>query len=392
MNRVPSSRPPLLPEQPASTPTPQRRRGAFIMLTLLTILLALGLATTLSIIIYWPDTVGLAPNLDVTATGQSLDQTAGALVALAGEIDLTAQANVAAAFDNESTLAALENRQSALESAETQSALDREATVTAAAITSAQQSTQAAINFEGTQIAFSRIATQVELDYQGTQAALARDATAAVLAFATSTPAPDAILSQTPPATITAEPLFVDGFATGVDTGLWEISAAADWSLDQTGNLAAARSGAWMLTQADDLEGYRIEASLLPLRGSANAADYFVLLNTPAAADERGALTLRLSYNGQRLTAAGIYRFTRGQVTEDMGLLNRGLSAVQAVQLQTDSSDQLDIRVEMRDGRVVVVVNEELLLDTTLESSPPPGAVGLQLPAGTRVLRVVVAR
>lgn len=392
MNRLPSSRPPLLPEQPA--PAPNRRRGAFIMLALLTILLALGLATTTSIIIYWPDTVGLAPNLDVTATGRSLDQTAAALVALAGEIDATAQANIAAAFDNEGTLAALENRQSALEGVETQSALDREATVTAAAITSAQQSTQAAINFEGTQVAFNRIATQVELDYQGTQAALARDATAAVLAFATSTPAPDSILSQTPPATITAEPLFVDGFTTGVDTSLWEISAPGDWSLDQAGNLAAARSGAWMLTQADDLDGYRIETSLLPLRGSANAADYYVLLNTPAESDsdDRGGLTLRLSYNGQRLTAAGIYRFTRRQMTEDTGLLNRGLSAVEAVQIQTDTSDRLDIRVEMRVARVVVVVNDELLLDTTLDTAPLPGAVGLQLPAGARVLRVAVAR
>jgi hypothetical protein len=289
-------------------------------------------------------------------------------------------------LNNEATAAALDNRQLQLERAATQAALDGQATQTTVAFANVQQATAAALDFQVTQAAFDRIATQVELEYQGTRAALSRDATAAALGFATQPPGD--ILTQTPPSTFTPVPLFTDGFARGVDAALWEVSAPADWSLSTDGVLTARHSGAWMLTQLHDLRNYAVEVDLQPLQGLGLIADYYLLLNVQDDPLAPGALALRLSYDGERLTAAGLYHFTRREMTEAAGLINRALPAVESVQINIPPDERLNIRAEHRDSRVMVIVNGFLLLDLTLDTPPQAGAVGLQVPVGTRVERV----
>ncbi|GAB4516139.1 MAG: hypothetical protein OHK0046_20900 [Anaerolineae bacterium] len=385
MNRPPS----LLPDETQETRrAPGRRAGAGLAMWLVLLLLTFTLASLTIILLYRPDVIGLALAEDVESTRAALQQQGEANAATSAALAQTAEYFMGESFNQESTRAALDNREAVLQQEATQSALDIIATETNIALSNAQQATEAAIDFENTQVAFDRLATQAELAYQGTQAALNREATAAVLGFATRAPSGEDLLSQTPPPTLTAAPLFEDTFAEGVISAVWQVDSVADWSLNTVGLLQALRTGAYLLTQLNSLQDYRFEVSLIPVQGANAAADYYLLLNVPSDASAAGGLALRLSYNGDRLTAAGLYRLTRAQITQDMGLYMHNLDAIQAVQVNAGSVTELAVRAEVRDGRVVVVVNDALLLDVMLDSVPPAGAVGLQVPAGTQLQRV----
>lgn len=393
------------------------RRGLTCMMALVILLLSFTLAGMGAVVVFRPGVFGLALNGDVTATGISLQRTLDSLNAYSGAILATAEYNatqgvhisgtnaalLAAAFNldstrtaqefnSESTRAALENYENQVYQGATQMARDQIATQTADAIANAQQATQSALEFAATQAAFDRIATQVELDYQGTQAALNRQATAAMLGFATQAPPAQDVLTQTPPPTLTAVPLFTDGFAGGVQAGLWQFGAAADWRLNDEGILAATRTGSWLLTQLDQLGGYILDVELLPLLGRPLASDYFVLLNVPREPETPGGLALRLTYDGERLTAAGLYRIMRADMLDEFGLHDSisVMDAVRTVQLDLLPDDELNVRVERRGAALVVIVNGSLILDMMLDDVPPPGAVGLQVPVSTRVRAVTL--
>jgi hypothetical protein len=371
-----TQRPPLLPEQETHDIQP-RRRGTIYTLALLLILLALSLATSVGVILYRPDLAGLAPNLDMTALSMQLDRTRAALAVTADTVERTAQANLAAQRDNESTREAFQEQQAEFEEAATQAALDQLATETAVAVLNARRATQAALEFEETQAAFDQQATRVELEYQGTRAALSRDATAVALGFATDPPDMEEIPPMPP--TPARQPLLTDGFADGVIGGLWRSSAAADWGLDPDGVLVARRSGAWLLTELDLLADYALEVELLPVTGEDSAADYLILLNADGEPITPDRLALRLSYDGARLTAVGLFRLTTG-----------GMSPLQAVQVDIPA-DTLSIRVGLGEEQVSVTVTGRLVLDARLETAPPPGSVGLQVPAGTRIRQVIIS-
>ncbi|MFW5692041.1 MAG: hypothetical protein ACOCX3_01685 [Chloroflexota bacterium] len=379
-------RPNLLPEQngPRDTrPSPRvrsKRRGYIWMLWLVVLLLSLTLATGLTVVLYRPELIGLA-------TGSSLTGTAAGFQATGVALENTARALGVSAFEAENTLAALENRLTLIDQRETQSALDVRATNTVIAAENARQATQAALDFQGTQVAFNAQATRVELDYRGTQAALSRDATAAALGFATNAPAGQTDPTQTPAPTATGRPLIEDGFATGISGGLWRLGAPADWGLENTGIIEARRSGAWLLTQIDDLTDYRLEIDLGPVTGPQAAADYYVVINLPATAE---GLALRLTYSGSRITAAGLYRFRVDQLLDDDGLLGEQLQPIQAVQVQAEPQTTLELVVTVTGTQFTATANGAQLLSLTLDAPLDPGAVGLQVPDDTDVRRIAV--
>lgn len=397
MSRKPTrqTKPPLLPEEDSArktqpTPALHSRRGYVISLLLALILLSIAFFSTAIIILNKPGLVGLEARADIALTETSFEGTRTALQSTANALGATAQFNAGQVFSIDSTRAALNNRQSMLEQAETQSVLDTQATQTAIAIANAQQATSAALDFQATQAAFDVAATQVELAYQGTQAALNRDATAAALGFATDAPSGQDILTQTPPPTITAQPLFTDGFDAGLSGSLWEFSAVQDWSLSDEGALVADRSGAWLLTQLEDLDNYIFEVELLPLQGASLAADYHLLLNVQAEPQAPNGIALRLSYDGERVTAAGLHYFALEDLFNDDGLLNRPLTTIQSQQVNLPADEHIRAKVELREGRIVAIINEELVLDVTLDEVPSPGSVGLQVPQGAGIVRVAL--
>ena len=360
-----------------------RQRRRCLWLWMIVLLLTAILAAGVMIVLYEPEIFGMGLTGDLTATAQSFRRTEDAL-------NSTAQFYAGLEIANVSTIAALDNRQRQLEQSETQAALDFHATRTAVAIANAQQATRAALDFEGTQSAFDRAATQVELDYRGTQAAINRNATTIALGFATEAPSANDVLSQTPPPTLTGVPLFDDGFNAGVSASLWQFGSVEDWSLSDEGFLTARRSGAWLLARARTLEGYALDVEIRPLTGPGLAADYYILLNVQDSPDTPGGIALRLSYDDDRLIAAGLFRFTHSQVFDDVGLLDAGLEAIRAVQVNIPPAEILNIRVEWRDRRLMAVVNWNLALDITLVETAPSGAVGIQVPVGTQIRRIAL--
>ena len=389
-------KPPLLPEQNTKRDTqPVRpvtsKRGSFVIILLLALIaLSLAFFGVAGVILYRPGLVGLETRANVAQTRISFEGTRMALGATADSLGATALFSADMAFNNESTRAALDNRQMMIEQAETQSVLDAQATQTAVAIANAQQATRAAVDFQSTQVAFEQAATQAELAYQGTQAALRQQATAVALGFATNAPSAQDILTQTPPPTLTAVPLFRDGFESGLQTQLWNFSSPQDWTLGDQGVLIAERSGAWMLTQVNNLRDYAFEVELQPLQGAQFAADYHLLLNVQSGPQSPNGLAVRLSYNGSRVTAVGLHVFSLADLSSGDGLLNRQLTTVQSQQVNLAPDATIRVRAELRGQHLVVVVNEQLGLDVTLNAQPLPGAVGLQVPRGAGIKRVTL--
>jgi len=378
-----SQKPPLIPDDARTTqqsPTVKRSRHLERLLWLVILLFLISLGGIATLVLYNPGVLGLESQANLTQTAAQIEQTALVL-------QDTAVALNNRNFDIDNTSAALDNRADLLQQQETQSARDYNATVTAVAVANARQGTQAALDFRSTQVAFVQEATRVELEYRGTQAALNRDATAVALGFATQAPSANNALSQTPSPTITQAPLFEDGFSSGVSGGLWRLGDVADWRIADDETVSAQRSGAWLLTQLGDLTDYVLELDLIPLTGDSVSADYFVLVSVPGGRD---GLTLRLSYNGERLTAVGLYRFTIDQFFDENGLLGEPLQAVQAQQVQSAPSESLQIRLEVRDTHLVAVINGSLVLDTMLDQPLTPGAVGVQVPQGGRIARIAL--
>ena len=377
-----SQRPPLLPaDQPR-----RQRRSAFAMLAATAALLSVTLIGGVVTLVYRPDAVGLAARDDASATAAVLGATREVLETQIDGLALTFDANEAQAVANASTAQAIESQQAQLAAEGTQAALDAEATQTRIAANNAQQATNAALAFEGTRAAFDRMATQVEIEYQGTQAALSREATAVALGFATLAPSGQDILSQTPPPTLTAIPLFTDGSAATLSGAVWDYQQVDDWLLNPEGRLVARRSGAWLLTR-DSFQDYALTVHLRPVTGPGLAADYYVLLGIPA---DGPGLALRLSYDGERLTAAALVRATRAQVLNVVDVFAGQLSVIETTPVDAPPAERLDIRADRRGSRLTVVVNGQMVFDTSLDSATPNGALGLQIPVGAQIEHVVL--
>ena len=400
-----SKKPPLLPEQPRARDTqPTRRvrplvtyrRGSWIILWLALIILSISFFGSAWLVLNRPDLLELERQADIQQTQAvfdrtaiALDATAQAVQVAANGLELTAQFNASQSFDNDSTRVALDNAAFQLEQAGTQAALDAQATQTTVAIVNAQGATQAAVDFQNTQVAFDRAATQVELAYQGTQAALNRDATAAALGFATEAPPAQDVLPSLPPPTLTAQPLFTDGFDAGLDNTRWDVSAIEDWTLTADGALQSERSGGWLLTQQADFSTYSLNVELLPRTGAGLGADYHILLNAGSNPDGPDGVAVRVSYDGTRVTAVGLHPFSLEQVYLENGLLNRPLAAITSQQVEIPAAETIALTIDVNQGQIQVWVDRINVIDTALEAQPP-GSIGVQVPVGAAIAGIAL--
>lgn len=374
-------RPELLPEERRLP----RRRGASVAMWVTLVLLSLTLVTVTGIILYRPTILGVEAGDDLTATAVEISRTESALDVTAVYLNTFVDAiqMTGEALDERSS--SLLQRGAELDQRETQSALNAIATQTAVAAANAQRATQAALEFENTQTAFDRMATQVELDYQGTQAALNRDATAVALGFATNAAPAEDVLTQTPTPTQNAIPLFDEGSSLGSTAAIWRFSDAVDWDLGSGGALVAQRTGAWLLTESTVFTDYELT---LTLAQTANiATEFFVLLNIPENGD---GFALRLSHNGTRITAAGLFAANLDQITGENGLFGMNLTAIRAVQVGQETGPELNLTISTRNGRVQVQEGGTVVLDISLDTPPPAGAVGVQIAAGSEVRLVTL--
>jgi hypothetical protein len=335
--------------------------------------LVLGVITM--IILYEPEVFGMGLTGDLTATVRSINNTEDALAA-------TAQYHARYAFANESTRIALDNWQQQLDHDATQIAVNDNATQTAIAAANAQQATQAALDYS---------ATQSALDFQGTQAALHLEATAAALGITVEARSANLVPTPALPPTASNALSFEDRFEAGLDGERWQFGALEDWRANDDGILAATRSGAWLLTRSTPGRSFSLEVDLLPLVGPGLGGDYYLLLAVPDSSNGEKGIALRLSYDGERLTAAGLYQFTRDQLLDDVGLLNADLQAFAATETALSPGAGLVIQVNVQAQRIIAVVNGQQVLDVTLADPLIPGAVGLQVPVSTRIGRVAVS-
>ncbi len=407
-----SSRPPLLPEEknkrstqpsrrvrPADMYPPatvrdlarkMRRRTSLLIISIIAILLiSLGWIVTLTLIAYRPDLIGYDQVRDMDATAAVFQQTAvvlgdtGQLLdSRAIDLNATAQSVAVGGIANVETQTALEDREATFDQSATQTMLDTAATQTGVAVENARQSTQAAVEFASTQAAFDRQATQAEIDFQGTQAAINREATAVAMNFATAPPEVAPTFAPIP------SPLFNEGFVTsGLDSGRWNLSEFTDWELADDGSIVAQRSGAWLLTQRDDLTDYGFIVDFEPLPGSSQAAFYYVPLNATIGED-RG-VTVELFYDGTQISAVGLY--TLEGAVFDGPFWEASLPEIETQFISVVPEDGfVTVQVEVRGERVTVYLEGQAVLDVFLAETLPQGAVGVSLPEGTRVERLAL--
>jgi len=360
----------------------------------LLLVLSLTLVTTVVVLVYQPEIIGLQQEADLTrtavgyvATQDSLVGTADALGQTQIAVNMTAQANIVGEFSNQSTRAALNNESALLSGRETQSARDFAATQNAIAQENARQGTQAALDFSGTQSAFERQATQVELDYQGTQAALNQNATAVALGFSTAPPSAQDIIDSTP----SPPPLFNEGFSNGLSAGLWNASSPTDWGLSADGlSLVALTTPAWLLTQNANFATYRADFRLSAVTPP-TPSFYYVLLNLPASTDTNGVV-LELFHDGAQVTAVSAFRVNRTQINAEESLSSQNLTAMQGLQTMIPAENELYIQVDVSASRLTVFINQMNALSIGLEAPLPAGALGVYLPQGAGVSNIAILR
>lgn len=377
MTKNPQPKPSFLPEQPNKPPqsSPQvitKRNRKVEAVLWLSLLLSVGVLGLLGYIVRnEPDLIGLQTFADAEQTAIAFE---GTHVSLGG----TAVALGDIAYDNNQTAAALDAQNALIDQRETQSAQNQIATQTSIAVVNAQQATRAAIDFYSTQAAHEQEATQVQLNYQGTQAAISRDATANALGFLTQTS------PQTAPPTLERRPFFEETFTSGISESRWRLSAPDDWQPSSDGTISAQRTGAWMMTQADNLSNYTLAIDMIPSAGA--TTDFYIIINLPP---QRSGLVLRLSYNATHFTTAGLYQFDQNQL--EQGLFGQTLNALYTTQLQNIGYfPTLELEISVQDTVFNVRSNDRELFTTSFNRPLEGGAVGLQLSSGTIIKSVVL--
>ena len=351
-------------------PIKQAQRG-FSWGCLLFLLVPATLVIGVLIVLLEPTRFNLHRSDDMAATAQHIGQT---------EAVVATQA-----MANAETHIALELWRGDLAHDATQAALNESATQTAISIANAQQATRVAFDFSATQ-------TQVDLDYLGTRAALGLDATAISLGL---TPGSLPYVDFTPMPTPTrafpplelAIPLFEDRFEHGLSGGLWQYSID-DWTLNEEGMLTTCCGASWLLTQSTAFTDYALEIDLLV--GIEFGAAYFVFLHIPQADDASPGYGLRLTHDGERFTAIGLYQFPRDQLAIDVDFPGDNLTEIAAVQMTLLPSEKLRLQVSVREGQVVVWINDQQVFDGWSGGLLSPGAIGLHVPLGTRIERIAM--
>lgn len=214
----------------SSPPPKNRKRGFGWMLWMLFTILTLGLGTGTAILVARPDIYGLEFRGNLTLT-------AGAFANTASALEITARANAQTARDNLATATVLAGQAGDVMAQQTSMAQDQFNTQTAVAIANEQQATQAAINFQNTQIAANQRATQVALDFAMTQAAINEQATQNAVSFATQIASIPTPITSTITPIPTNTPSLQDSFIGGVDASQWRFASVADWGFHSGGGV-----------------------------------------------------------------------------------------------------------------------------------------------------------
>lgn len=363
---------------PSLPPPPKNKKRGFrwavwMMLGILT----LGLGTGTAILVARPDIYGLEFRGNLTLTAGAIAQTASAL-------NQTADANAQVSRDNFATSTALAGQIGNVVAQQTTIAQDQFNTETAIAVQNAQNATQAAVNFQNTQVAANQQATQIALDFAMTQVALNQSATQNALDFATQ-------VASIPTPTITPiptnTPSLQDSFIGGVDASQWRFASVGDWGFYAGGGLIAIRDGSWLITQQSDYSQYRLDAVIQP---SASAGNYVMILNIGANGDN---LAVRFVYDGAQIVGVGIITFVVDDFLGDGGLLTRLNPELITLPLTIAKTRQnIAFSLAVNSQTITITVDASTALTYTLDAPISPGAVGIQLPKDTVLETILVLR
>ncbi|MDZ4672589.1 MAG: hypothetical protein SH821_17140 [Phototrophicales bacterium] len=358
----------------APPPPKKRKRGFRWVVWMLLAILTLGLGTGTAVLVARPDVYGLEFRGNLTLTAGAIANTESALVG-------TARANAQTARDNAATSTLLADQLGGLVAQQTSIAQDQLNTQTAVAVINAQNATQAAINFQNTQVAANQQATQVALDFAQTQSALNEIATQNALAFSTQ------IAGIPTPITPTMTPSLQDSFIGGVDASQWRFASVGDWGFGAGGGLIATRNGSWLITQQSDYSQYRLDAVIQPLP---QVGDYWMVLNIGANGDN---VAVRFSFDGSQMVGVSLVTYAIDDFLGDSGLLGRALPEIITLPLtipQTRQNIALSVAVNMQ--TITITIDASTALTYTLTEPISPGAVGIQLPQGTVLETILVLR
>lgn len=363
----------------SSPPPKNRKRGFGWMLWMLFTILTLGLGTGTAILVARPDIYGLEFRGNLTLT-------AGAFANTASALEITARANAQTARDNLATATVLAGQAGDVMAQQTSMAQDQFNTQTAVAIANEQQATQAAINFQNTQIAANQRATQVALDFAMTQAAINEQATQNAVSFATQIASIPTPITSTITPIPTNTPSLQDSFIGGVDASQWRFASVADWGFHSGGGLIANRDGAWLITQQSDYSQYRFDALIQPV----GAGEYWFILNIGANGDN---LAVRVAYDGAQITGVSIGIFVIDDFLSPTGLLARNLPQVVSLPLTISKTRQnIAFSLLVNPQTITITIDALTALDYAFNTPLSPGAVGIQLPRGTILETILVLR
>ncbi|MDX2075237.1 MAG: hypothetical protein SFZ02_02310 [bacterium] len=361
-------------------PPKKRKRGFRWMVWMLLAVLTLGLGTGTAVLVARPDIYGLEFRGNLTLTAGAISQTESAL-------DGTARANAQTSRDNLATSTALSEQLGGVVAQQTGIAQDQINTQTAVAEVNAQNATQAAINFQNTQVAANQQATQVALDFAMTQSALNQNATQIALDFSTQVASIPTPITPTITPIPTNTPSLQDSFIGGVDASQWRFASVADWGFHAGGGLIATRDGSWLITQQSDYSQYRLDAVIQPL---ATASDYFFVLNIGANGDN---VAVRFSFDGAQMVGVSIVTFVIDDFLGDSGLLGRTLPELITLPLTIAKTRQnIALSVSVNAQTITITIDASSALTYTLPTPISPGAAGIQLPQGTILETILVLR
>ncbi len=332
-------------------------RRLWLAVALLILLLGIGVAVG----ILRPDLLGaLFPNAGQTQTAEALHilQTQQALQATA---QANAQRGTQGALDLQGTQSALNATQAALNQAGTQSAIDAIAARTATVQAIRQQATLDALELQGTQAALNLAGTQAGLDVQSTLAELQGSNPTQVIedqALATPTPTMRASAAS-----------IDDDFSEGISPGVWNFGID-DWTVQAAG-LRANAENSRLLTQRTDFTDYTLEVWFTPPNRESDIYLYHSVSGGTSWA-------VGLDYNG---TAVNRVALSSG--------VNTPLETLRATSAQVIDAETFQVRLQISATQLTVTVNNQLLIDTPL-TAVAPGAVGVVLPLGATLERVVI--
>lgn len=353
------------------TNQPKRNPKPWLWALVLLLFTTIGVFT--GVILYQPGLLGLVRVGDQagtdTAFAENAAQTAQGFLSTQSALEGTALANQGQQQALQGTSAALGNRENLLGQTATQQALNIITTATAAAISNAQQATQAALNFQGTQAALIQTATQVQRDFQATQTAL---------------------IGMMPTPLVTAisyaNMLTLDsGFVTGSETNQWDaLPSSPAFALTGENTLLALTPNATLTTAWGDFGlNYTLDAELLlvpTLNGSGDQFYDFVF-----GMAETG-YALRLTIRDGAVISGQIVGFDAVALPNGLTVdAARVYGSAAGVQIP---AERLNVRLQISGGLVTAAVNGQNILSASLPVAQVVGAVGVQVPQAAQIVRL----